>query len=402
MTRLPTPPLDAAGATAWVEEHLAGLYSGPPTPSGRFRGGQAAADLALDRFDVAGYSARRNEVLPVEKRGASGLSPYIRLGLLPLPRVWESVAGGPARDVAKFRFELLWQEYARLGTATAAPLRARRRDEERADPWDREMACIRVNLAELHDDGWVVNQARMWLSSQWSVRHGAPWRQGEDHFFQHLLDGSRAANRLGWQWTSGQATGRPYSFSQRQVRRRAPGLCATCQLESDCPIADWPPQPPLEAIPADPRLRVDPDPAATAGPVRVDATGDPEAVWITAESLGDGDPALAAHPGLPAVFVFDEPLLARLELSAKRLVFLAETLADLASRRAVEVWRGRPTDVLAGRRVAATFTPVPGWRRLAARLRPVAVHPWLWLAPPHDGSVASFSAWRRRAVPPAG
>jgi len=35
-------------------------------------------------------------------------------------------------------------------------------------------------------------------------------------------------------------------------------------------------------------------------------------VWLTAESLGDADPALAAHADLPAVFVFDEPLLARL------------------------------------------------------------------------------------------
>jgi deoxyribodipyrimidine photo-lyase len=35
------------------------------------------------------------------------------------------------------------------------------------------------------------------------------------------------------------------------------------------------------------------------------------------------------------VFVFDEPLLDRLRLSSKRLVFLVETLADLAGRRTV-------------------------------------------------------------------
>ena len=60
-----------------------------------------------------------------------------------------------------------------------------------------------VNLTELHDDGWLVNQCRMWLSSQWTVRAGARWRDGDDAFFTHLLDGSRAANRLGWQWTVG-------------------------------------------------------------------------------------------------------------------------------------------------------------------------------------------------------
>ena len=74
-------------------------------------------------------------------------------------------------------------------------------------------------------------------------------------------------------------------------------------------------------------------------------------MWLTAESLGDADPALAAHPGLPAVFVFDEPLLRRLALSGKRLVFLAETLADLATRREVAVLR-RPAGPGAGRPAA--------------------------------------------------
>jgi deoxyribodipyrimidine photo-lyase len=99
---------------------------------------------------------------------------------------------------------------------------------------------------------------------------------------------------------------------------------------------------------------------------------------------------------VPAVFVFDEQLLARLRLSAKRLVFLAETLADLSGRRPVEVWRGDPVDVLSDRRVAATFTPVPGWRRRARAIGPVEVHPWQWLRRPDAGTLRSFSAWRRR------
>ncbi|NNK90885.1 MAG: hypothetical protein HKO87_00500 [Acidimicrobiia bacterium] len=112
--------------------------------------------------------------------------------------------------------------------------------------------------------------------------------------------------------------------------------------------------------------------------------------------MGDADPALSAHPELPAVFVFDRDLLARLQLSAKRLVFLAESMADLASRRAVEVWLGDPVDVLSDRPVAVTHTPVPGWRRRSIRIRPIEVHPWPWLRRPHDGPVSSFSAWRKQ------
>ncbi len=125
-------------------------------------------------------------------------------------------------------------------------------------------------------------------------------------------------------------------------------------------------------------------------------TGEPEAVWITAESLGDDDPALAANPELPAVFVFDEPLLRRLQLSGKRLVFLAECLADLATRREVEVHLGDPVAVLADRSVATTFAPVPGWQRRAAAIEPVEIHPWPWLRQPHAGPVQSFTAWRKR------
>ena len=117
----------------------------------------------------------------------------------------------------------------------------------------------------------------------------------------------------------------------------------------------------------------------------------PEAVWLTVESLGDADPALAAHPDRPAVFVFDEPLLARLRLSGLRLVFLA----DLAQRQTVEVHKGDPVTVLTGRPLAVTHTPVPGFAVRAAGLEVVARHPWPWLRRPACGSVASFTAWVR-------
>jgi deoxyribodipyrimidine photo-lyase len=399
-TRLPVP--DPGEEVRWVGEHLGRLCSDEPRRSERFVGTQAAADAALASFDLAGYARRRNEVLPRPRRGASGLSPWIRHGHLTLPRVWAAV-DGPAADLRKFRDELRWQEYgrhlyARLGGATGEPLRRAPVSVPgvAAEPWDRSMRCVEVNLDELERDGWMVNQTRMWLASQWSVRHGADWREGERHFFTHLLDGSRAANRLGWQWTIGSGTAKVYGFSQSQVRRRAPGLCDTCAHQEACPIRHWPDEPPLVAVEPDPRLRSDPDVARTAGPEQVEIRSAPDAVWLTAESLGDDDPALAAHPRLPAVFVFDRPLLSRLRLSSKRLVFLADRLAELGADRALEVHLGDPVRVLEGRRLATTFAPVPGWRRRARSLALAEVHPWPWLERPRSGSVASFSAWSNR------
>jgi deoxyribodipyrimidine photo-lyase len=403
MTALSLPPTERPEVIAWVDEHLGDLAAGDPGAS-VIRGGQSAADAALDGFDVAGYARRRNIVLPASRRGASRLSPYIRHGLLTLPRVYEHVAGGPVDDVEKFRDELLWQEYARhlyarLGEATKRSLRYSVREDgpPERNPWDTDAACLQESWQELTKTGYLTNQARMWLASHWTVRGGWGWRDGEDLFFRHLLDGSRAANRSGWQWTVGALTGKPYGFSRWQVQKRAPELCEKCPVSRACPIENWPDDNPPEARTlVDPRIKRDPDVEATAGPRHTLTFGEAEFVWLTAESLGDDDPALQANPDLPAVFVFDEPLLRRLRLTHRRLVFLAETLADLGQRRTVHVHRGDVSDVLEELgSFAVTFTPVPGWRRITATAQPSQVHPWPWLRRPHSGSVTSFTAWSR-------
>lgn len=405
---LPSPEPGVDAASAFVQQHLRHLVCDDVRASGAFRGGQSAADAALAAFDVTGYAARRNEVVPQHRRGASRLSPYIRHGLLHLERVWDHVAHGPARDVEKFRDELLWQEYARhwyarLGARTGRavrhdivdhPLAGGRPDE----PWDPDLLCMKTTVDELYADGWLVNQTRMWLASQWAIRHGAPWRDGEDQMFAHLLDGSRAANRLGWQWTTGVGSAKPYGFSRWQVERRAPGLCQQCGLRERCPIQHWPDEP-TYAIGSQPAsTRADPAVDTTAGPRTVRSTGMVDVVWLTAESLGCDDPALVANDGIPAVFVFDEVLLNALRLSSKRLVFLTETLAELATTRDLAVAVGTPVDHLAGHRVAVTYAPVPGFRTRRAQIDVTETHPWPWLIEPYAGSIASFTDWKRHTV----
>ena len=398
MPVLPPVPSGAEGATDWVREHLGDLACDDVVASPVVRGGQAAADAALASLDLTGYARRRNQVLPSGARGATRLSPYVRHGLLPLPVLWDAAGDAPAADRKKFRDELLWQEYARhdyarLGRANAAPLRHAPPTGGGTwvhEPWWQEMACVQVSTDELYSDGWLVNQARMWLSSQWTVRAGGDWEAGADLMYRHLLDGSQAANRLGWQWTVGTGTGKAYGFSRWQVEKRAPGLCRTCPLERACPVQDWPEAQVGPAVEPPAGLTGGP---TDAGPRTPEVTGAAEAVWLTAESLGDLDPARTAHPDLPAVFVFDAPLLATLRLSGKRLVFLAEALAGSD----VEVRRGDPVQELAGRRLATTWTYVPGWKRRAAALDVTALHPWPWLRRPGSGSLRSYSAWAGRS-----
>ena len=217
--------------------------------------------------------------------------------------------------------------------------------------------------------------------------------------FTHLLDGSRAANRLGWQWTVGAGTSKQYGFSRWQVEKRAPGLCEGCPHRTRCPIEHWPQERTLAPVnDVHPRLTNDPGHQRTAGPPTVQRLRDeaPDVVWLTAESLAVNDPALNGNPLLPSVFVFDQPLLQRLQLSGKRLVFLTECLAEIGAEHpgGLTILLGDPMQMLAGQATATTYAPVPGWRKIAGVVRPAELWPYPWLRRPGPGSVASFSAWR--------
>jgi deoxyribodipyrimidine photo-lyase len=415
--RLSVPQI--GGEVEWVSVHLRGLFSGDVRDANATNpdlvGTQTAANNALARLDLRGYAASRNQVWPESTRGARRLSAWIRHGLLPLPEVATraEMAPGSTEDHRRFIDELWWQEYARhlygrLGTLTALPLRyappERQESSSKSEPdevWDPQMLCIKEARQELEQEGFLVNQTRMWLASHWTVRHGVPWRVGEDLFFRHLLDGSRAANRLGWQWTVGAGTGKVYGFSRWQVNKRAPGLCAHCPLQDKCPIEEWPVIQGLASHGGDPRLRFDFLVNKTAGPDTVVRNARPAAVWLTAESLGDNDPAYRSHPDLPVIFIWDAALLTKLRLAGHRLVYLTQRLSEIASQRELHIWRGAPDEVIGASQVATTFAPVPGWRRITRDVDLAEVHPWPWLVRPTERTVASYTAWRKAVSEPS-
>ena len=384
----------SADLTSLLDQHFAGLHSGGP--SSPIKGGQSAANEALANLDITGYAKNRSEVLPVEKRGATVLSPYIRHNLLTLTQVWDAVAKAPFNDREKFRDELLWQEYARhlyarIGARLFQNLRFEQIWDKPGDGWNRELACIDYVVNELNQTGWLVNQTRMWLASHWSVRNQAGWLHGQERMYRELIDGSRAANLLGWQWTVGSGTGKPYGFARWQVEKRAPGLCNSCKFNSNCPIQEFPVETTLPDAEFESLLVSDPDPAATAGPLTPISNASPELVMLTIDSLGDADPALVANPDLPAVFVFNEAALKKLQLSAKRIYFYLETLQDLSTRRDLSVYLGDPYQFASENKVAITYAPVPSFRKFQNLAQ---IHPYLWLRRPHDKSVRSYSAWK--------
>ena len=379
-----------------IEHDFQGLYSGALGMSS-ITGGQTAANEALANLDITGYANLRSQVFPKSSRGASMLSPYIRHNILTLSDVFQVVRKAPYKDREKFQDELLWQEYARhlyarMGVQLFENLRFEANKDEVGDGWNREMLCINEVVSELETDGWLVNQTRMWLASQWTVRSEKGWLYGQERMYQQLLDGSRAANLLGWQWTVGAGTGKPYGFSQWQVDKRAPGLCAQCSLVGNCPVAEFPEETTLPHALRNERLEVDLDLAATRGPIEPEFNRAPEYVLLTIDSLGDADQAMIAHPELPVVFVFNEPALRKLQLSSQRIAFYLQTLQDLSTRRDLQVYLGDPYQFAMDHSVATTFAPVPSFKKFKNL---AAVYPYPWLRMPHGGSLKSFSSWRK-------
>lgn len=379
-----------------LKEDFQGLHSGDLGLSS-IRGGQSAANQALANLDITRYAEDRSEVLPREKRGATVLSPYIRHNILTLSQVYSAVKGAPFKDREKFRDELFWQEYARhlyarIGTRLFENLRFEANWQSPGDGWNREMLCTDQVVNELEEDGWLVNQTRMWLASHWTVRNEKGWLHGQERMYQKLLDGSRAANLLGWQWTVGAGTGKPYGFARWQVEKRAPGLCFKCPLKKACPIQEFPDEIAPPKLEKEPLLDHDPDLDKTRGPLTPQLNAKPQHVLLTIDSLGDADPALLAHPELPAVFIFNEAALAKLQLSSRRIGFYLETLQDLSSRRKVEVFLGDPYLFAEKNPVAVTYAPVPSFKKFKNLAE---IHAYPWLKVPQSGSVRSFSSWRK-------
>ena len=379
-----------------IEREFQGLYSGELGLSS-IKGGQTAADVALEELDITGYANRRSEVLPKSRRGASVLSPYIRHNLLTLPQVHRAVKTAPYKDREKFQDELYWQEYARhlyarIGTRLFENLRFEANATSQGDGWNRDMKCVDEVVSELETDGWLVNQTRMWLASHWTVRNEKGWLHGQERMYRELLDGSRAANLLGWQWTVGAGTGKPYGFARWQVEKRAPGLCNQCPLSNSCPIQEFPEEVSLNRLDVDSLLEHDLDPENTSGPTAVIKIDSPNYVLLTIDSMGDNDPALVANPDLPVVFAFNEEALRKLQLSSRRIGFYLETLQDLAQRRNLQVYLGDPYQFARNNPVAVTFAPVPSFKKFSSLAE---IYPYPWLQKPQSGSVKSFSAWRK-------
>ena len=129
-------------------------------------------------------------------------------------------------------------------------------------------------------------------------------------------------------------------------------------------------------------------------------------LWIHGAALGPANPALVAHPGAPAVFVFDRELIAQAGLSLKRLGFLYECLLELpvtlrhgdVAQEVLAFARRHGADgVVTSAAVDPRFEQLR--ERIAEQLPVVVLEPKPFVVLPEPLDLRRFSRYWRRAEP---
>ncbi len=228
--------------TAYLREQFPEAH-GEPSP---IRGGQTAALATLARIDPGRYAKTRNRL----DGAVSGLSPYIRHGVLLLAEVRRAALRRSPRGATKFVQELAWRDYwqrvyAEIGNGVwrdREPYATGRDagDYARELPSDIRdgstgLACIDAFAQELRATGYLHNHARMWVAAYVVHFRRVRWQAGARWFLEHLLDGDPASNNLSWQWVAGTFSHKPYFFNRENLERNTDGrYCADCPLRGRC------------------------------------------------------------------------------------------------------------------------------------------------------------------------
>ena len=339
----------------------------------RMRGGRAAAEAALRAIDPEGYARSRNFL----DGRVTGLSPYLRHGVLTLGEVRDAALAKAGAGAEKLVQELAWREYwqrvyVALDGAVGADLEADKTgvaSRARELPEDvREarsgLRCMDAWSGQLQRSGYLHNHARMWMAAYLVHWRRVRWQAGAAWFREHLLDGDGASNDLSWQWVASTFGSKPYFFNRENLERYTGGrFCEGCALaERGCPMegsyeelagrlfgagAEMAEGMAAETgdgrWPAGRLRRVKDAVAAVDKPVRRPL------IWVHAGSLNPKQEALRRYPEAPVVFVWDGEWLERDRVSAKRLAFVAECVREMPERMWIAwVERGGLAELLRG------------------------------------------------------
>lgn len=188
-----------------------------------WRPGEEAAWQVLDNFiheSLTAYAADRDRP---DLDATSRLSPHLHFGEIGPRQIWHAVRSWQAAHGAatqggdSFLRELGWREFCKHLLFHWPDLPTRPfRDSFSAFPWQQDPEKLRAwrrgktgypmvdaGMRQLWRTGWMHNRVRMVVASFLVKDLGLHWREGEDWFWDTLVDADLANNAAGWQWVSG-------------------------------------------------------------------------------------------------------------------------------------------------------------------------------------------------------
>ncbi|MEZ0319881.1 MAG: FAD-binding domain-containing protein [Pyrobaculum sp.] len=156
------------------------------------------------KYDFSRYGLLRDKLCC-----STGLSPYIRFGVVSIRQVYAA-----GRVSEEFVRELAWREYW-YALRFARPymrdveLNPRRRGlrwlNEHVDAFFRGETgypIIDAAVAQLKAEHWIHNRLRMLLASFFTKDLLADWRLGDAFFKKHLIDYDEVVDVGNWQWAA--------------------------------------------------------------------------------------------------------------------------------------------------------------------------------------------------------
>nr|WP_083794883.1 deoxyribodipyrimidine photo-lyase [Bradyrhizobium sp. ORS 278] len=196
-----------------------------------WQAGERAAQQRLRSFlesTVSGYAADRDRP---DIDATSRLSPHLRFGEITPRQIWHAARfaaeerPAQAKGIDKFLSEIGWREFSRHLLYNNPDLASRNlqpsfdpfpwvQDDAALAAWQRGRTgypIVDAGLRELWHTGSMHNRVRM-VAASLLVKHLLiDWRQGEQWFWDTLVDADPGSNPASWQWVAGSgADAAPY------------------------------------------------------------------------------------------------------------------------------------------------------------------------------------------------